>query len=271
VRHRAAALVSTVLALATAILVLPAPASAVVAGVRVQITRLPKTFVAGADATAGTVTVVASNDGSTKGCRKVRWSMLLRVQGVSLDQVHVDRREGKSFPVKVETDGDTARLTDVKFDPGSLCPGRTVTATYVVAFDGGPGTVTFQAEAFDAATRLLQSATGSSRVVDETAADPAPNASDPAPDASESADPAPSESDAVGAAGDGSSAPPAGAADVAPNPASAAGGTPSLLGPGLIIGALLVFFGVGMLLRLRTRGAKRDRGMSPTQYYYPAP
>jgi hypothetical protein len=275
VRHRVAALVSALLALATATLALPAPAQAVVAGLSVQITRLPRTFTAGAG--AETLTAVVSSQQQGRPCRKVRWSMLLQVQGVRLDQVRVDRVEGvQPFALRVRNSGDRARLTDVQFDPGSLCPGGTVTATYQVAFTGGKGTATFQIDALDAADRVLQSATATSQVVSEPVANPG------TPPASQTAAPAipnPAASasgDAGGVAGaddEDTAAPGIGdtaVAQVPPqNQASANGRTPSLLGPGLIVGAILVFMGVGLLLRLRSRsrGLKNQRRMTPTSFY----
>ena len=149
-RHRAAALLSGVLAIAAATLALPSPAQAAVEGFKVTITQLPDEFEAGAKAR----TVRWSPPPTTTGrCRKVRWSMVLKVDGVDLDQVKVNRVEDDGdFPLQVQSDGDTARLTDVRFDPGSLCRGQTVTAVYRVAFDDdADGEVTFQAQAFDAA------------------------------------------------------------------------------------------------------------------------
>jgi hypothetical protein len=269
VRNRAAALVSTVLAIATATLALPAPASAVVPGVSVQITKLPATFTTGAK--AGTVTAVASAVAGRR-CQKVRWSLLLRLEGVNIDQVRVNRVEDEAdFPLRIERNGDNARLTDVKFDPGSLCGGRTVTARYDIAFTGGEGKATFQVEAFDAATRLLQSGTGSSRV--ERPGKPAAN---PTPSASKSADPSPSASDDgdLAAVDDQESAdastPPAAVGDIAQSKTSGNGGTPSLLGPGLIIGAVLVFLGVGLLLRIRMRSNKAAREQRRAVPYYSA-
>ena len=76
------------------------------------------------------------------------------------------------------------------------------------------------------------------------------------------------------AADDPSAAPGAGqaAAQIQQNRTAAKGGTPSLLGPGLIVGAVLVFLGVGLLLRLRirNRGLKNQRNLTPTSFY-PAP
>ena len=65
--------------------------------------------------------------------------------------------ETGSFPLDIRTDGDVARLTDRQLDPGTLCPGRTVTARYRVAFAGDVtrGRVTLAAEAYDANLRLL--------------------------------------------------------------------------------------------------------------------
>ena len=261
-RHRAAVLLAGLLGAAAAVPALPAPAGAAVEGFDVTITEVPDEFRAGAD--ARTVEVVASTD-ERGGCRKVRWSMVLEVDGVDLDQVRVDRiEEDDSFPLRVQTDGDTARLTDVRFDPGSLCRDRTVTARYRVAFDddAAAGRVTFQAQAFDAGTRLLQEATATSRVIGEPPSSPAESES-PEPEESEEpeqseqpeepvAEPAETD-DAAAAPGDGGPA---------AQRASAQSGPPSLLVPGLIIGAALVFAGVGLLLRMRTR--TRDR--APTRH-----
>jgi hypothetical protein len=259
VRHRAAALLSGVLAIAAATLALPAPAQAAVKGFKVTITKLPDEFEAGAK--ARTVEVVASTDNEGR-CRRVRWSMVLKLDGVDLDQVTVKRVEDdNNFPLQVQADGDTARLTDVRFDPGSLCRNKTVTARYQVAFDddADEGKVTFQAQAFDAATRLLEEASATSRVVGGRA--------EPSPSPSESESPAPEESPAaVEEEPDAAVAPPGGD-DLSANPASSEGGVPSLLGPGLIIGALLVFAGVGLLLRIRLRNRAPKHQQMPTGFY----
>jgi hypothetical protein len=258
VRHTRALLAS--LLVVTASLLVPAPARAAVAGVRVEITELPDEFEAGAD--ARTVEVVASTDRAPDGrrCRKVRWALLLQADGPDLDQIEVDRiEEDGSFPVRVRTEDDTARFTDVRLDPGQLCRGRTVTARYRVAFDDDTpaGAVTFQAQAFGADNRLLETAAGTSRVIGEEESDESPS---PSPSAS------PSETDSEEAA-----APPAGTGPDL-SAASAAGGVPSLLGPGLIVGALLVFAGIGLLLRIRLRNrvARHSRRPMPTRVY-PAP
>jgi hypothetical protein len=179
----------------------------------------------------------------------------------------------------VRSDGDTARITDVRFDPRALCPGRTVTAQYEVAFTGDRGgRITFKGQAFDAAGRLLQSATGTSRVLgagDQTAE---PSPSEAAPTESADPSPSPSESDDAGALAPGDEdtsapavAPPPGG-DITANRAAASGGIPSLLGPGLIVGAVFVFVGVGLLLRIRmrNRSPKVNQRPLPTSFY-PAP
>jgi hypothetical protein len=209
--------------------------------------------------------VVASTDEGRR-CLKVRWSMLLQVDGLSLDQVQVDRIEDDgSFPLRVRTEGDTARLTDVRFDPGQLCVNRTVTARYRVAFDDDApeGQVTFQAQAFDATTRLLQEATASSRVIGAKAS-PSPSPPSPSPSESEAAE----EDEAVDdeESQEAAPVPTATGDDLSANPAAATeGGVPSLLGPGLVVGAVLVFLGVGLLLRLRMRNKAPQRQHS----YYP--
>src|SRR5689334_16510062 len=114
VRHRAA-LLSTVLAVAAATLALPGRAAAAQPGFEVDLTGLPATFTAGAG--ARTVTVVVSSDKAR--CQKVRWSMLIEVDGPDLGDVEVARLEDDGdFPVQVQNAGnDTARITDVQLDP----------------------------------------------------------------------------------------------------------------------------------------------------------
>lgn len=271
-RYRVAALIPTVLATAATVLMGAGPAVAA-PGVSVQITNAPARFTAGGD--AGSVTVVVSTD--SKLCRKVRWSTVLTVNGVNLDQVRVDRREGDtSFPVKIDTQGDSARITDVDPDPGTLCRGSTVTANYAVQFTGGEGEVTFLAQALDPKNdKLLGSVTATSTVAGQEKATPPP--AETTPPAQQEPSPDPSASDGGGAAaGDDSADPapttkaPAAAAAGVQTPA-AKSGTLSVLGPGLIVGALLVFLGVGLLLRLRSRNRRRTppnpQNFAPTGFY----
>jgi len=258
VRHRAA-LAATALAVAVATLALSGRASAVEPGFAVRITDLPATFGAGAE--SRTLTVVASTDRAR--CQKVRWSLVLRVDGPDLDEIDVDRvEEDGDFPVRVQTDGDTARITDEGLDPGQLCRGRTVTARYQISFgdDADTGRVLFQPQAFNAAGTLLQEAAGQSPVVGQ---DPAATES---PTESPSPSPEPSGTEETEEPDEGvdgeepaATGEPEPSEDIDAASASADGEGPSLLGPGLIVGAVLVFLGVALLLRLRMRSRETAR------------
>jgi hypothetical protein len=270
VRHRAALL--SALAVVAATLILPGRAGAVEPGFRVDITELPVTFTAGAG--ARTVTVVASSEQNR--CQKVRWSLLIGVDGPGLDEVEVARIEDDGdFPVQVQNAGDdTARITDVRLDPGQLCRGRTVTARYRIGFedDADSGRVTFRAQAFNAGRTLLQEASSRSEV-QGAEAEPRESATSPSPEPAESAEPStgPSAEPEASATGDGTAEPDPTSteAEVAAVPTSGQdSGTPSLLGVGLVVGGILVFLGVGLLLRLRLRGrTPKHSGQLPTGFY----
>ncbi|MGW4944122.1 hypothetical protein ACWEOZ_21340 [Actinoplanes sp. NPDC004185] len=265
VRHRAALLCAT-LAATAATLIMPGRAAAVEPGFRVEITELPRTFTAGAGARQ--VTVVASSEQNR--CVKVRWSLLLEVDGPDLDEVEVARDEDGDFPVQVQNvAAGTARITDVQLDPGLLCRDRTVTARYQIAFDDDaePGRVAFRAQAFTANRTLLQETSSRSEVKGEReepkkSKSPSPSAS---PSPSESAEPEQEADDEPTAEPE----PTATDVDIAAVPTSGSNsGTPSLLGAGLIVGGILVFLGVGLLLRLRMRGrAPKHSGELPTGFY----
>lgn len=216
--------------------------------------NLPGQFTAGG--APATISAVVST--SERGeCRKVRWSLVLQVDGLRLDQVRVDRvEETGSFPVQVQAEGNAARLTDNDLDPGQLCRDRTVTATYRIAFgaEAAGGRVTVTAEAFDARSRLLASGSGTRAVAGNRAAPtpsktrgtptPEPTESEPAVE-QESSDeliPVPSDSPVV-AAGTGG-----GRTDPAAN-----SGRLGLVQVGFLTGALLLFLGVGLLMRVRHR------------------
>ncbi|MGV9212068.1 hypothetical protein ACTFTM_09425 [Micromonospora sp. RB23] len=152
------------------VLTLAAPAQAAFA---TEMSGLPARFTAGDQ--VRTISAVVSQTDRRGGCAKVRWSMVLRVQGIRLDQVKMDRvEENGDFPVEIRTEGDVARLTDRQLDPGTLCPGRTVTARYRVAFaeDVTQGRVTLAAEAYDANLRLLARQTVTRSVVGAGAPEP---------------------------------------------------------------------------------------------------
>ncbi len=245
-RTAARLLLAALLGAAPAAVAAPGTAQAA-AGFDVQITELPGRFVAGED--PSTVTVVASTDVGRR-CQKVRWSLVLRVNGISLDQVRVDRVEDSgSFPLAVQAGGDTARLTDRDLDPGELCPDRTVTARYRLGFDEEvtDGAVTLQAGAFNRLGQLLEESSVTRDVVAEAGAAPTPSDS-PTPEESESAEV--DEGDTASPTDEPSPDPSGGVASV---PAAGTGRSTSLLGVGLIVGAVLIFLGVGILLRMRLR------------------
>ncbi|MDG4802068.1 hypothetical protein [Micromonospora sp. WMMD980] len=224
-----------------------APARAA-AAFSTELSGLPDEFVGG-NRVETLSAVVSRSDGGARAddCVKVRWSVLLRVQGLRLDQVKVDRvEEAGSFPLEIRTEGDTARLTDRELDPGVLCPGRTVTARYRVAFaeDVGRGRVSIAAEAYDPQLRLLARRTASRQVVGE-AAEPTP---EPTPTSAEPTDP-PSEEPATDEPTEPAAAelPPAGAAG---RPVAESGGF-GVVQAAFLLGGLLLFLGAGLLFRMR--------------------
>jgi len=269
VRHRVA-LVSAVLAVATAVLTFPSPANAALAGFQVRLSA-PETLKAGAN--AKTVEAVVSTD-TVRRCQKVRWSMLLRVtDGATFDDLKITRIEDDGeFPLQSQINGDTARLTDVQFDPGELCRGSTVTARYAIAFDGDApqGRLAYEVQALNTNNVVLSQATATSEVDGTAAASPSPSetTSSPAPDESDDASGAGAADDATDEPSEDAEAPAVTPTDDAPaNAASAQAGVPSLLGPGLIVGALFVFVGVGILLRLRTRTKASQTPPMPSSFY----
>jgi len=104
------------------------------------------------------------------------------------------------------------------------------------------------AHALDLAGRELASAESSSRVITAVADKPSPTPS---------AKPSATEATQAPVADDQPTTPAARASTSAAALTPTAG-TPSVLGPGLIIGAVLVFLGVALLLRIRTRNRKAD-------------
>jgi hypothetical protein len=248
-RHLAAR-VTTALALVAASLAWASPASAA-PGFAVDIGQSPATFTIGKS--ASTLTAIASTERQQRRCLKVRWSLTVRTDGISLDQIRITRIEdGQSFRVRAEAGNDEARVTDVQLDPGELCRDQTVTGRWDIAFTGPDnGQVTFQARAVDATGRELAAASLNSRVVSPVAAKP----TSPSPSPSASASPTEEGDDEEVADTPTTPANRDTTSAAALNPAS---GTPSVLGPGLIIGAVLVFLGVALLLRIRTRNRKSD-------------
>ncbi|WP_439427796.1 hypothetical protein [Micromonospora sp. LA-10] len=212
-----------------------------------ELSGLPDEFTAG-NRVETLSAVVSRSDGG--GCVKVRWSMVVRVQGLRLDQLKVDRVEDSgSFPLEIRTEGDTARLTDRQLDPGVLCPGRTVTARYRVAFaeDVARGRVSFAAEAYDPQLRLLARRTATRQVVGEEASPtPAPTSVEPSETPSEEP---PTDEPVTDEPTDAAvvEPPPGG---VAGRPVADSGGF-GLVQAAFLLGGLLLFLGAGLLLRMR--------------------
>ncbi|MFY1691066.1 hypothetical protein [Plantactinospora sp. WMMB782] len=252
----------TVVCATTGWVLLPVPSAEAAPGFETSLTRLPGRFVAGAGAETITAVISTSRD---DGCRKVRWSLVLRADGLRLDQVGIDRIEQNGV-VGMEVRGANggARLTDRELDPGTLCRNRTVTAQYRLAVDAAvtDGRIELTVEAFDAQSRLLDRASATREVVSGRSGGPASRRRAPTP--SEQARPTPTEAvrptepvdgDApvLAEGADGST----GAADGGSGggePAAAAGrGGAGLTQLGFGFGALLLFLGAGLLLRLHFR------------------
>ncbi|MFC0003945.1 RAD23 family protein [Micromonospora siamensis] len=241
-------------------------------GFATELSGLPDEFAAG-DGVRTVSAVVSRTDGG--GCLKVRWSLVLSVRGLRLDQVKVDRvEEDGSFPLDVRADGDVARLTDRQLDPGTLCPDRTVTARYRVAFAGdvAQGRVTLAAEAYDEGLRLLARQTATRTVVGESAPGPtAEPTGEPTvgPSATPEEEPSvvptedPVEEESTPARVPVAEPPPPGGD--AGRPVSQAGGF-GVVQAAFLLGGLLLFLGVGLLLRLRSlvrTGGDEEAGAVP--------
>ncbi|MFJ1541822.1 hypothetical protein ACIODS_25075 [Micromonospora chalcea] len=214
-----------------------------------ELSGLPDEFTAG-NRVETLSAVVSRSDGG--GCVKVRWSMLVRVQGLRLDQLKVDRVEDSgSFPLEIRTEGDTARLTDRQLDPGVLCPGRTVTARYRVAFaeDVARGRVSFAAEAYDPQLRLLARRTATRQVVGE-AAEPTPEASPTSAEPSQAPTEEPADDPVTDEPTDAAVVEPPAPGGVAGRPVADSGGF-GLVQAAFLLGGLLLFLGAGLLLRMR--------------------
>ncbi|MEH1123655.1 hypothetical protein [Micromonospora sp. CPCC 206061] len=237
----------TALACVAGFVAVTAGSAAAAEGVTVQITEVSNRFEAGAQAR---MTVVASK--RTDECLKVRWSMVLRVDGMRLNQVGIDRvEETGSFPLDVQTDGDEARLTDVQLDPGTLCRNRTVTARYALRFadDVSSGRLSMQVGAFDARGQLLETATVTRNVQGEGDGEASPSPSpEPSPSESEDVVEEPTEE-----ASEEAAAPVAGGGVGQPIDIDRTSSGSGLLPVGLAIGGMMVFLGLTMLIRTRRK------------------
>lgn len=227
-------------------------------GFTTELSGVPQQFVAG-DGVSRVAAVVSGRTGGQ--CQKVRWSLLVRTDGLLLDQVRINRiEETGQFPVQVQEEGNSARITDRQLDPGTLCDDRTVTAQYDVeiADDVTDGRITLAAEAYDVNLNLISRQTVEREVISERSqqapadrAEREPAETEPAeePDAADGG-----ESPEAGAAPPAGAEPGAGAGDAGQTDAAAqtSGGT-GLVQAGFVIGAVMLFLGVGLLVRLRHR------------------
>ncbi|SDY44971.1 hypothetical protein SAMN05444365_102299 [Micromonospora pattaloongensis] len=248
---RSGAFLTCVTGLAVAV----ATPAAAAPGFSARFTELPDGFAA--DGRPATVAVVVSRT-DRGNCLKVRWSLVLRAQGLRLDQMRVDRiEEDGSFPVDVRAEGDAARVTDVQLDPGTLCRDRTVTARYRISVAEGAarGRVQLTAEAYDGRLRLLARESATRQVLGDPSPTPSGRTRSPSPE------PSAAESEPVEPA-------------VPPTPSgnSGAGGGQQALDPaadnrgsglpliGFMVGGLLVFFGAGLLVRTAWRMRRAPAG-----------
>jgi hypothetical protein len=247
---------------------LAAPAGAAV-GFTTRLSGLPDEFTAGDQ--VRTLSAVVSRDGG--GCVKVRWSMVLSVQGIRLDQVKMDRvEESGSFPLEIQTDGDVARLTDRELDPGTLCPDRTVTARYRLAFaeDVTQGQVTLAAEAYDAGLNLLSRQTATRTVVGAGGEATPTEAPDPTESAAEpTVEPTEESTDDADPGTDPSGEAVAELPPTAGRPVAQSGGFGAVQAA-FLLGGLLLTLGVGLLVRLRhllrPAAGGRDVGGRPVEW-----
>jgi hypothetical protein len=261
----AAALAAAVAALAGA-----APAAADTPGFAVKITQAPDTFTVGKDAHTLSAVVSTSSDRLQQRCVKVRWALVISTKGVSLDQIRVNRVEdGQSFPVRTQFQGDDARVIDQQVDPGQLCRDQTDTAAWTVSFTGPDnGSVNFTMQAFSQRNRALASGGASARVVTPVAAKPSDKPSTSAtPSPTSTFSPEPTEA---------AIAPVTQASSAAPAALTKTSGSSDALLPGILVGAVLVFVGVALLMRIRKRnrqqqpagpGWHQDTQTLPTGFY----
>jgi hypothetical protein len=255
-------------------LALPAIAAAA-ASDPVSIGGLPSAFQAGGGAGTLTITVTKSGSGANEGCIQVRYAIVIRLSGLSTDEVTVSRSiGGAAVPLTASGGRGTVRVED-RF-PGSapLC-GSSVSADYQVRFlTGAPGgRATFTAEAFRQDGHRLGSASDSSLVTNRVAASASASAkkSPASPSTAKSASQSASASSAALPATTGDSSTGTGVAVAQPpadtkraSSSSGLSGTSAVL---LVAGAALVLAGVVVLLTVG-RGLWRRRDDGPGDQGY---
>lgn len=258
-------------AVAVAVAVVPAPAQAAAPGFDLEFVDAPGSFTAGGG--REDVRVEVSTD-RRRPCLKVRWIMQVRAEGFPINQVAFRRiEEDRDFPTRQAAQGDTAQIADAQPDPGQVCGDDTVEAPYQFEVKGEQGgRIEFRAVALDVGGRPLAQSSRTVTVQGEQrrTAEPTPSTASPSPteddDDASAAPSEPAEPSDGGGGGDATvSAPP-------PDPQARVSGTDddsNLLLPGLAVGAVLVFAGVALLVRLRarTRQASAAGDLGATSHY----
>jgi hypothetical protein len=268
--QRYATRVAAALAVAAATLAWATPALADLPGFDVKVTQAPDTFTVGNDAHTLSAVVSTSNDRLQRRCVKVKWALIISTKGVSLDQVRITRVEdGRSVPIRARFQGEDARVVDEQVDPGQLCRNQNVTAQWTISFAGPDnGSVNFAMQALSQRGQVLATGGAEARVVTTVADKPSKS---PSASASPSATPSfsPQPTEAVVA-----NLPTSSSLDPAALAKRTSGS--SVLLPGMLVGAVVVFGGIAVLMRLRSRnrraaaagpGWHQDTQMLPTGFY----
>lgn len=237
-------------------LALPAMAAAAAPG-PVSLGGLPSAFQAGGGAGTLTITVTKSSNGGNEGCTQVRYAIVIRLSGLSTDEVTVSRPiGGTAVPLTASGGRGTVRVEDRLPGSAPLC-GSSVSADYEVRFLAGApsGRATFTAEALRLDGHRLGSASGSSLVTSRGVASASASAkpsSSSSPSTAKSASPSASVSSAALPATTGDSSTGTGVA-VAQPPAdtkrtSSSSGLSGTSAVFIVAGAVLVLAGLVVLL-----------------------
>jgi hypothetical protein len=241
-------------------LVLPAVATAAASDVSVG--GLPDAFQAGGGAGGLTVTVTRSGRGSSEGCLQLQYTIVIRLSGLSTDEVTVSRTVGGAAVPLTESGGrGTVRIED-RLGSAPLC-GSSVSAAYQVRFLAGAprGRASLTAQV-RSGRDSLGSATGSALVSRATASASASasTSAKPSPSKSKSASPSASASaaDLSTTTGDSSTGTGVGVAQP-PDDTKPVSSTSSMSTVLIVAGVALALAGLVVLLTVG-RGLWRRRG-----------
>jgi hypothetical protein len=233
----------------------------------VSLGGLPSAFQAGGGAGTLTITVTKSGNGANEGCTQVRYAIVIRLSGLSTDEVTVSRPiGGTAVPLTASGGRGTVRVEDRLPGSAPLC-GSSVSADYEVRFLAGApsGRATFTAEALRLDGHRLGSASGSSLVTSRAVASVSASAkpSSSSSPSAKSASPSASVSSAALPATTGDSSTGTGVAVAQPpadtKRASSSSGLSGTSAAFIVAGAVLVLAGLVVLLTVG-RGLLRRRG-----------